>query len=271
MAQIKKLPNLNDQGPIGQLGKNFELIGHWKLGFGIYKIMILDLILKYPFLLAFMWGFIPAMFWLWFWLKEDTHPEPAKMVTLSFLGGVASVILVLPVQKMIFLYFSDNITLSFALYATVEEIFKFIFVYFIALRNKKVTEEPVDDIIYLIISALGFATFENTLFLIPGVASGDFLTVMVHGNLRFLGASLLHVMSSGAVGVSLALAFYKTPIKKVEHVICGIAIATVLHTAFNLFIINGADGNIFLVFGSVWIGIIALLLMFEKIKQLKNI
>ena len=41
----------------------------------------------YPFLLSFLLGLIPALIWLWFWLKEDAHPEPAKNITLSFLGG----------------------------------------------------------------------------------------------------------------------------------------------------------------------------------------
>src|SRR3990167_2593226 len=200
---------------------------------------MLGLIQKYPFILAFILGLLPALIWLWFWLKEDTHPEPAKMITLSFLGGMVAVM--------------------------------FVFVYFIALRNKKVTEEPVDDIIYLIISALGFVTFENTLFLIPSISNGDFLYVVVHGNLRFVGASLLHIMSSGAVGICIALAFYKSHVKKVLHVISGLVIAIVLHTAFNLFIISRAEKNIFLIFGIVWIGIVGLLLMFEKVKHIKTI
>ena len=41
---------------------------------------MLDFIQKYPFILAFILGLIPALIWLWFWLKEDIHPEPAKMI-----------------------------------------------------------------------------------------------------------------------------------------------------------------------------------------------
>lgn len=232
---------------------------------------ILGLIQNYPFILAFILGLLPALIWLWFWLKEDTHPEPAKMITLSFLGGMIAVMFVLPLQKIIYDHIQNQELLSFTLWASIEEILKFVFVYFIALRNKKVTEEPVDDIIYLIISALGFVTFENTLFLIPSISNGDFLDVVVHGNLRFVGASLLHIMSSGAVGICIALAFYKSHVKKVLHVISGLVIAIVLHTAFNLFIISRAEKNIFLIFGIVWIGIVGLLLMFEKVKHIKTI
>ena len=192
------------------------------------------------------------------------------MITLSFLGGMAAVLFVLPLQTIVYHYFKNQEFLSFALWSSIEEILKFVFVYFIAIKNKKVAEEPVDDIIYLIVSALGFVTFENTLFLMPAISGGDFFNVIVHGNLRFVGASLLHIMSSGAVGISLALAFYKTEKQKVQHIISGLIIAIVLHTAFNLFIINGVEKNLLLIFGTVWIGIVVLLLMFEKVKHIKK-
>ena len=58
--------------------------------------MFLDFLQQYPFILAFILGLIPALVWLWFWLKEDIHPEPAKMITLSFIGGMVAVLFVLP-------------------------------------------------------------------------------------------------------------------------------------------------------------------------------
>jgi protease PrsW len=232
--------------------------------------MFLIFIEKYPFVLSFILGLIPALLWLWFWLKEDIHPEPAKMVTLSFFGGMVSVLVVLEVQKFIYTQVGSHLTLSFFLWAATEEIFKFLFVYFIALQNKS-TDEPIDDIIYLIVSALGFVTLENTLFLIPMIGGGgDILDTVISGNLRFIGASLLHVMSSATIGICMALAFYKSLRKKIAYTLIGIAIAIVLHTSFNLFIINGAPGDIFFIFGTVWIGIILLLLLFEKVKHIRN-
>lgn len=230
--------------------------------------MLLAFIQKYPFILAFILGIIPALVWLWFWLKEDTHPEPAKMITLSFLGGMLSVFFVLPLQRVVYDNLQNQITLSFVLWATIEEVFKFGFVYFIALRNK-VTDEPVDDIIYLIISALGFVTLENTLFLIEPIKNGDILATFISSNMRFLGASLLHIMSSSTIGIAMGLSFYKNRNRKIESVISGIILAIILHTAFNLFIINEAPGNIFFVFGMVWVLIIVLLLLFEKVKNIK--
>lgn len=229
-----------------------------------------QLVYHYPITTAFTVGLLPALIWLWFWLKEDTHPEPARMLTLSFLGGMTAVIFVLPLEQIVYSMVGSESTLSFLFWATLEEIFKFGFVYFIALRNKTVADEPIDDIIYLIVSALGFVTAENTLFLLGPAKNGDLIDTIVSGNLRFVGASLLHIMASATIGVCMALAFYKTPSEKKKYLIIGIILAIVLHTSFNLFIINRAGGNIFFIFGGVWIGIIVLLLLFEKIKNLKQ-
>lgn len=233
--------------------------------------MFLDFIQQYPFILSFIVGLVPALVWLWFWLKEDIHPEPAKMVTLSFIGGMIAVLFVLPFQKIVYHYFQHSEAISFTLWATIEELSKFGFVYFIALQNKKLTDEPIDDIIYLIISALGFVTFENALFLHQPINEGNLIDTIIHGNLRFVGASLLHIMTSATIGIMMALSFYKTSVKRKLYTIIGIIVAIALHTAFNLFIISEAPGNIFFIFGTVWIGIIVLLLVLEKVKHLQNL
>ena len=220
--------------------------------------------------LALLGGLIPSLIWLWFWLKEDTHPESAKMITLSFLGGMLAVLFVLPLQKLVYTHWSDHQALSFSLWASMEEIAKFVLVYFIALRNKAMADEPVDDIIYLIIAALGFVTLENTLFLIEPIHIGNFSDSIVHGNLRFIGASLLHIMSSATIGICMGLSFYKSKRERVIWTLSGIVLAIVLHTAFNLFIINSEIENIFFIFGVVWFGVVLLLLLFERVKHVHN-
>lgn len=188
------------------------------------------------------------------------------MITLSFVGGMLAVIFVLPFQQVVYSYVGEQNLTAFTLWAILEEVFKFGFVYFIALRNKA-ADEPIDDIIYLIVSALGFVTAENTLFLVGPIQSGDIFGTIINSNLRFVGASLLHIISSATIGISMALAFYKTARQKGLYLVFGMILAIVLHTVFNLFIINGVT-NIFFVFGTVWVGIILLLLFFEKVKRI---
>ncbi len=222
---------------------------------------------QYPFILSFLMGLVPALIWLWFWLKEDRHPESAKNLTLSFLGGMLAVLFVLPLQKLVYDYLGQRDALAFTIWAGIEEIFKFGLVYFIALRQK-FTDEPVDDMIYLIVGALGFVTLENTLFLLEPIRNGDIISTIINSNLRFLGASLVHIMSSATIGIMMGLSFYKSSAVKREYTIFGIILAIILHTGFNLFIINQVNGNIFFIFGMVWVGIVIVLLLFEKVKNI---
>ena len=46
-------------------------------------------------------GFIPSLLWLWFWLKEDSHPEPRTNLIYTFIAGM----IVVPIA-MIFEYFT---------------------------------------------------------------------------------------------------------------------------------------------------------------------
>ncbi len=233
---------------------------------------MLTFIKHYPYILSFLLGLIPALLWLWFWLKEDRHPESHKMITLSFLGGMVAVLLVLPLQRFVCGHLTCDVGASspnmfvFALLAALEELFKFGTVYVIALRNKA-NDEPVDNMIYLIISALGFVAMENTFFLVNLVQNADFVGTIITGNLRFVGASLLHIMSSATIGLFLAMSFYKSKFEKSVSLGVGIVCAITLHTTFNLFIIR--EPNVFLVFWAVWAGIIILLLGFEKIKNMQ--
>lgn len=213
-----------------------------------------------------LFGILPALIWLWFWLKEDIHPEPNKFIVLTFLMGMLSVIVTLPIQTFIKSFVAQNTITLYILWASIEEILKFLAA-FIGGIHSKVDDEPFDPIIYMIVSALGFVALENTLYLISPLVDGNLTHVLITGNMRFIGAALLHVMASATIGLFLALSFYKTKLWKRIYGLLGMIIAIILHTGFNLFIINLIDKSFFWVFGFVWVGIVILLLIFEKIKN----
>ncbi|MFQ5661879.1 MAG: PrsW family intramembrane metalloprotease [Candidatus Paceibacteria bacterium] len=213
-------------------------------------------------------GIFPALLWLWFWLKQDKkRPEPRGFIILAFVAGMIAVPLVLPFEKLFDMRFSG--TLVIILWAATEEIFKYGGAYFI-LRKKNIVDEPVDAVIYMITVALGFAALENTLFLLNPLVEGDFVNTIINGNLRFLGATLLHTLSSAAIGVMIALSFYRRKTLKKTYAFFGLILAIVLHTLFNFFIMKESGSQMLTVFFFVWIGIIILILLFEKIKRIRN-
>ncbi len=215
---------------------------------------------------ATLGGFIPALFWLWFWLREDTiHPEPRGLIVLAFFAGMIAAPLAIPLEKYVSLQGFGN-GLTFLLWATIEESLKFAAAYITTLEKKNMNE-PVNAIIYLITAALGFSAVENTFFLVQPLLSGNIVETLLTGNLRFIGASLLHTVSSAMIGLFIALAFYRSEEIKKIYVIIGIFFAIILHTLFNFFIIEG--NNTFIVFAGVWMAVIVLMVFFEKVKSIR--
>lgn len=213
--------------------------------------------------LSLVSGIIPAVFWLWFWLREDSaHPEPRHYILISFLFGMFSV---LPA------YFSEQATLGIFgtaasivfVWPFIEELMKYFAAYFSSLRTKEY-DEPIDAIMYMMTSALGFAAMENFLFLVnPNFSMTTFLTA----NMRFVGATLLHSITSACVGIFIARSFNKSKIIKLNNLILGLLTATALHSLFNDFIIKNKGENILIVFAMLWFCAILLLLYFEKLKK----
>lgn len=220
-------------------------------------------------LFALSGGILPALLWLWFWLKEDKkRPEPRGLIILTFITGMVVVPLVLPFERFIDVNFTGTIVII--LWASIEEIFKYAGAYFAVLKRKEM-DEPIDAVIYMITVALGFAALENTLFLINPLIDGDFANTIINGNLRFLGATLLHTLSSAVIGVMMALSFYRRDkILKRAYTLFGVILAIVLHTLFNFYIMKESGGRMLTVFFFVWLGIIIIILLFEKIKRIRK-
>ncbi|MBT3282981.1 PrsW family intramembrane metalloprotease [bacterium] len=219
-------------------------------------------------LFALLGGVLPALLWLWFWLKQDKkRPEPRGLILLAFVVGMIAVPVVLPFEKFADSYFTG--TAVIIIWSAIEEIFKYTFAYFAVLRRKAM-DEPVDAVIYMITVALGFAALENTLFLINPITDGSFVDTIINGNLRFLGATLLHTLSSATIGVMIALSFYRKKALKKVYVVYGLIMAILLHSLFNFFIMKGSGDKLLTIFVFVWIGIVILILLFEKIKRIRN-
>ncbi len=217
--------------------------------------------------LSLIGGIIPAILWLWFWLREDDkHPEPQRMLVITFITGIISIIPTYYAETFIVKNVVASQGIIFLLWALIEEFAKFGAAYLGALRTK-FYDEPIDAIIYLITAALGFAAAENFLFIIN---SPDGMSSLLTGTMRFVGASLLHTLASAFIGSLMALTFNKNHFLKFAAIIFGILTSTMLHTSFNISIIKDGGGNISTVFISLWLAIIFLILFFEKLRVEDN-
>ncbi|MCC7500420.1 PrsW family intramembrane metalloprotease [Candidatus Nomurabacteria bacterium] len=215
--------------------------------------------------IAILGGILPALVWLAFWLLEDRcKPEPKKYIFFCFVAGMLAVIPALIIERAMVPYLSGtNLLLG---WAATEEIVKFAAACIAALCWA-MYDEPLDAVIYTVTAALGFSALENALFLLTPIQQGDLLRSIITGDLRFIGATLLHTLASATVGVALALAYFKPARVRKMAAIIGLILAIVLHTLFNFFILGSGSDSTFWVFLIIWAGIIGVLFTLERVKR----
>lgn len=217
--------------------------------------------------LAFAGGIIPALLWLWFWLKEESKRiEPKGILIIVFILGMVAVICVLPAEKFIQEHVASDVWRLVG-WAGMEEIIKYLAVMVILFRVNYI-DEPVEWPIYLITAAVGFAALENSLFLVKPLSTGATVVGLLTGQLRFLGSTLLHTVSSGILGISLGLAFHLRGFKRHWHIAVGFALAIALHSVFNFFIIRNSGNDFLKVFAFLWVVTVVVMLLFEKVRRM---
>ena len=222
---------------------------------------------------------LPSLFWLWFWLKEDDHPEPRREILLVFLAGMLGVVVAIILENSfssannVFQKFFGYGAFWFSIlnifgFAFLEEITKTAAAFFTAIRSKYF-DEPVDAMIYMVAAALGFAALENILFLGESLKVGVTQSVMVSA-FRFINALLIHVSATAIIGSAFAFSFFHKE-RRLRELFIGLFFATLLHGFYNFFIIKSVGG----VLNQIWItsfvilGAAIALVLFERAKRAK--
>jgi RsiW-degrading membrane proteinase PrsW (M82 family) len=220
-------------------------------------------------------GTLPSLIWLAYWIRKDAHPEPKTLITKTLLLGIMLSPLAIAGQLLFVQWLSryTGISMSvlsdspwFYLWAAfVEEVVKYLAVYFIVLRSPDF-DEPVDAMIYMLTAAMGFAAMENILVVNKVIGSGLAATIGIWG-LRFAGATLLHALSSALLGYFIAMAWFYFDHRKALFIM-GLTLATAFHWVFNMFISQMQQGTS-LVFSSLLLMVMAFLIssLFDKIKE----
>ncbi|HEY4477937.1 MAG TPA: PrsW family glutamic-type intramembrane protease [Candidatus Paceibacterota bacterium] len=219
--------------------------------------------------LAFLGGMVPALLWLWFWLKqEEKRKEPSTMITAVFILGMLAVIVTIPIQKYLHTLMTSS-EAEIVLWAAAEELLKLLAVMVLLYRNKEI-DQPIDWAIYFVTVGLGFAALENALFLITPLSLGQDTVTLLTGSLRYLGSTLLHGVTSGLIGIGLGLSFFMSKSWKKIYLLGGIVFATGLHSIFNFFIIKNDGADFLRVFAFLWVVTVVVMLLFEKVRRMSG-
>lgn len=241
------------------------------------------------FLIFLIFGLLPSIIWLLFFLRKDVHPEPKRQVIKIFLWGMLITLPAIFIERGIFDVF-EKLNLPYFLYiffgiAGVEEILKYLVIRYKVLNDPEF-DEPLDAMLYMIIAALGFAGLENILILFS--SPFNFFEMLFISILRFIGAVFLHTLCSGSLGYFLTLSFFEIK-NRTKLFIAGILTAVLSHGFFNFSItkieesiiikdnlIVIGDQRTFVFFTIVLIAILIGLavfvsLGFNKLKKMKSV
>jgi RsiW-degrading membrane proteinase PrsW (M82 family) len=196
-----------------------------------------------------------------------------KIFFFGMLGGFVAILLEKGFQGAHSIFTAspntDSILAIFLGGALIEEYAKYLAIRIGVFKNSALDEAP-DLMLYMIISALGFAALENILVLSnfhPILSTAKVIEMM---GIRFVSAPILHALCSGVLGYFLAMSFHHTK-KRYWLFFLGLGISSVLHGMYNFSIIKIDSLAKFIVplFILIAVGFIVSL-GFKRLKRMKN-
>jgi RsiW-degrading membrane proteinase PrsW (M82 family) len=168
---------------------------------------------------------------LYIYLKDKHEREPIGLLVKAFIYGILSTILTLiisiPISSLVPIEehnIGEQAVHAFLLVALIEEFSKFIFVRGVLYRDKNFNE-PFDGIVYSVMVGMGFATFENILY----VWEGGVNTAL----LRMFTAVPAHASFAVLMGYFLGKA--KFDHKPSYSSLYALGVATFFHGAYDYF------------------------------------
>jgi|GEM_PF-90784 len=231
--------------------------------------------------LLLMLAIIPAYFVGRYIYNHDFDKEPKSLLIQLFLAGLGSIVVTLALTVLlmrIFPFFNVNaesiggllplIPYVFIGVAFVEEFSKWIFTYAIGYKNKEFNH-VYDIIVYAVFVSLGFAAFENILYVFAGLNDGTAIQIAL---MRSVTAVPGHAAFGVVMGYYLAMAriseknnnYRLANINKVKSIL----FPTIVHGIYN-----------YLLYATAYVGsisfmmfIVFVILLFQtatrKVKQL---
>ncbi len=188
---------------------------------------------------------IPPVIWIWYFNREDIHPEPKRDIVKSFALGAVLAPLALLIENALPFSASPFLIKTFGQFlligvgvAFIEELTKYTSARIATFRNKDFSE-PEDAMIYMITAALGFAFVENLFSILP-ISAHSIPNALAVITVRFFTANLLHALSAGVVGYFWGISYRER--HRWIVIAEGIVAASFLHGLYNYIIMSIVSG-----------------------------
>jgi protease PrsW len=176
----------------------------------------------------------------YFYLKDQYDSEPIYMVFRSFLLGL---LLVFPIMFIQYVLETENVFSSsffeiFIASGLLEEFFKW-FILYISIFQHLHFDEHYDGIVYGVSVSLGFATFENILYL------------FANGVEYAVGRAILPVSSHALFGVIMGYYLGKSKFssgkRSKQWLLISIVLPIILHGSYDYIIATNEDWHLYMI------------------------
>jgi len=182
------------------------------------------------FIVSFIAAIFPALYILREFRKRDIFPEPPRVIWTTFGLGILCIIpalflavvitiIIPPPQDMIL----SGLHAAFLQAAIPEELAKFAVLYIYCARQSHF-DEPMDGLVYGVTASLGFAAFENVVYVLDG---GLGVALM-----RALTAVPSHGLDGAIMGYFIAFHIF-LPFHKARYLALSLAMPILLHGLYD--------------------------------------
>ena len=206
-------------------------------------------------ILLIILGIIPVAIISMYVYQKDKNKEPIGLLVLLVLGGIFSCFLVLSLSNILINFlpfmstqstFLDVFLYAFVGVAFVEEVCKFLMTYALSYRHREF-DEIYDMLSYAIFVALGFACFENILYILNqySLAGNIMLPAVEVGLKRAITAIPGHACDGLFMGYYLSLAKVSAKRKNKEaernNILKSIFVPILIHGIYDFCCFSGLD------------------------------
>lgn len=174
---------------------------------------------------------------IYLYIRDKYEKEPLRLLTLGVVYGVVISFPIIQLETMLTALIpitgviGDALYTSFAVASLAEEAMKFTVLFFLVWRNRNLNER-FDGIVYAAFISLGFAGYENILYVLnpdfggmSTALSRAFISVPGHG---FFGV---------AMGYHFALAKFE-PEKRYSHLFMAFAVPYFIHGVYDFLLLS---------------------------------
>jgi len=201
--------------------------------------------------------------------KDVVEKEPISLLIRSFIGGVVSGILViilsiiLKINEFPLETSTQILFYSFILVALIEESIKFFMTYLLAYKNKEFNYQ-YDGIVYASFISLGFATYENLLFVFE---QANIQTAIYRGLLTVPAHVFFAIFMGYYLGIAKHYKRYNSKKKEKKFLALSYIVPIILHGFFDYCLFTGSITGVvfFLIFM-----FILYIISFKKVKEVSE-